>query len=213
MRNPTDQEIMAKCPEVIPAESIRLKNVGGRPKKHGTDKHTWYSEDDRIRAAATYAMVGNAAEAARITGLPSDRIRRWKTEPWWHQVIERIRSEKDDELDVKFTKIIDKTVDIINDRLEKGDTVYDARNQTFVQKPVAAKETAVITSIFMDKRTLLRDKQSKHQESEAVMDRIKKLADEFDKLTRAKRARDITDQSEVIVQQDEHSETPTNPPV
>lgn len=198
MRNPTDEEILAKCPEVIDPKSIRLKNVGGRPKKHGHDKHTWYSEEDRIKAATTYAMVGNAAEVSRITGLPHDRIRRWKTEPWFHQVIDRIRSEHDDELDIKFTKIIDKTVGEMQDRIEKGDYIYDARQGELVRKPITAKDAVVITSLMVDKRTLLREKKSRHQESSAVLDQLKKLADTFESFvkktsTKAQEPQDIED--------------------
>lgn len=192
MRNPTHEEIISKLPEVIPSSSIPLKNKGGRPKRHGHDKHKWYSEDDRIRAATTYAMVGNAARVAEITGIPSERVRRWKTEPWWHDVINRIRFENDDELDAKFTRIIDKTTEIINDRLENGDYIMVPKTGEIIKKPVGAKESAIITSIMVDKRTLLRDKATKVYESDTVMDNLKKLADEFQKFYKAK---DVTKES------------------
>lgn len=193
MRSPTTEEILSKCPDVIPMKSIALVNKGGSFKRYGHDQHRWYSEKDRIKAAATYAVVGNSMRVQEITGIPSWRIRRWKTEPWWQAVIDRIRDEKDDALDVKFTQIVEKTVETINDRLENGDYIYDVKRQELKRKPIGGKEAAVITSIFMDKRTLLREKRNKHQESELVMDKLKKIAEEFKSFVKAK---DVTQESE-----------------
>lgn len=200
MRAPTTEEILAKCPGEIPVKTIPLVNQGGRPRRYGHKKHKWHSEEDRIKAATVYAITGNSKRVEEITSIPSYVVRRWKTEPWWSQVIDRIRQEADDELDVKFTGIIDQTIDVINDRLANGDYIYDMRNQQMIRRPVSGKETAVITSIFMDKRNMIREKKKVHAESEAVMDRLKKLATEFTSFVKAK---DVTKESNEIKEEEE----------
>ena len=194
MRAPTVEEILAKCPDVIPMHTIPLKNPGGHPRTGGgSRKLKWRSETDRIRAATVYAVTGSAVKTQEITGIPSGTIRQWKTQPWWPQIIDRIRQEHDDELDVKFTGIINKTIEVINDRLEKGDYVYDLKAQQLIRKPMGGKETAVVSSIFMDKRSLIREKKKIHSEETAVMDRLKKLAQEFEGFVKAK---DVTPKEE-----------------
>lgn len=184
MRDPTTEEILNKCPEVIDIADIPLVAKGGRPVTGGgSRKRKWYSEEDRIKAATIYAVTGNSRRVEEITKIPSTTIRQWKMQPWWPQVIERIRQEADDELDSKFTKVIDSTIDQINDRLEKGDYIYNPRTGELVRKPMGGKEIAVVTSIMMDKRDLIRKSVKQDRTQATIVDRLEKLADEFKKFT------------------------------
>lgn len=197
-RDLTSEQILAKCPEVIDKAGIPTRKIGGatfhtkgnKPMMKGG--RPWYNEEMRIKAACVYAITGSAAKTGEILNIKPGTVRQWKMQPWWQQVIDRIRSEKDDELDVKFTGIIDKTVEQINERLENGDYIYDLKNQELIRKPMGGKEMAVVTSIFMDKRALLREKKQQHSEQSEVMDRLKKLAEEFSGFVKAK---DVTKES------------------
>lgn len=153
---------------------------------HKRSKWKWYTEDERIKVCSVYVMTGNAAETSRITGVPHDRIRHWKLEPWWNEVVSRIKFDNDDELDAKFTKVVNKAVDQVTERIEKGDYVYDSRNQQVIRKPMSGRDLAVTTAMFVDKRTLLRGKKKVGEESATVNDRLKRLAEEFEKFTKAR---------------------------
>lgn len=180
---------MAKCPEVIEKSTIPLKNKGGaglHAKVRRKDGERWFDEAARIKAACVYAVTGSAAETGRILGIKPGTIRQWRLQPWWSQVIQRIRNEHDEELDVKFTGIIDKTIDQLNDRLTSGDYLYDPRTGEFKRRPMGGKEIAVVTSIMVDKRALLRENKKVQSEETAVMDRLKKLAKEFESFIKAK---------------------------
>ena len=115
---------------------------------------------------------------------------------WWPQIIDRIRNECDDELDVKLTGVIDKAVGAINDRLEHGDWIYDSKAGELKRKPVAARDASYITASMVDKRTLIRKKVVQRGEQATINERLSKLAQEFEKFAKAK---DIT--SEVSVQE------------
>lgn len=189
MRNPTTEEIMSQVPEVIEKSEINLKKTAN-PKSSGmANANGWRSEKDRIRAVTVYAVTGNAAQTAEITGIPSGTIRQWKTQEWWPQIMERIRQEKDDELDVQFTSIVDKTIKQINDRLENGDYIYDNKKGELVRKPMGGKELGVVTSIFVDKRELLRGKKKQQMDQQSIKDKL----DEIAKALRLKKPVDIED--------------------
>lgn len=215
MADLTSEQIMAKCPPEIPSSSIKLTKIGGyhrqknphhagravaKMRKSGS---TYYKEEFRIKAACVYAMTGSAAKTGEILGIKPGTIRQWKLQPWWQQVIDRIRNEKDDELDVKLTHIMDKSLEVINDRLENGDFVYDVKKGELVRKPMGGKETAVVTSIMVDKRAMIREKRVVRRQETEVMDRLKNLASEFEKMTKHHKAKDITDVSSVIKSDDE----------
>lgn len=200
-------QIMDKCPETIDKDTIPTKPIGGMHRHKnppgrlhkGHRNQPWYSEEMRIKAACVYAVTGSAAETGRILGIKSTTIRQWKMQPWWPQVIERIRSEKDDEIDVKMTAIIDETVAQINDRLKDGDYIYDVRTGELKRKPMGGKEIAVVTSIMIDKRNLIRQRRAVRTEETAVLDRLKNLAKEFAGFVKAK---DITKEATVVDEQD-----------
>jgi uncharacterized protein (DUF2384 family) len=187
MRDLTTEEIMAAVPDVIDVASISL-NAMSKLKPHrrrvGNAKKRWWRANDRIRGATTYALVGNASEVERITGIPSGTIRQWKTQDWWPQIIERIRLEADDELDVKFTKVVDRAIDLVVDRIEKGDYIYDPNRAQMVRKPISARDGTTVVNTFLDKRQLLRQKKDARMEESTITDRLKKLADEFEKFTK-----------------------------
>ena len=187
------EEILSKCPEVINPSKISLKGSSYNNRrqllakyKAKGKKYKWWNENDRIQAATVYAMVGNAQRVEEITGIPCGTIRAWKTTEWWPQIIDRIRAEADDELDVKITHLIDKSVKEINERLDKGDYIYDTKTGELKRKPLNGKDMAVMTSIFVDKRELLRKQKDIKTQETTVNDRLKKLFDEFTKFTKAR---------------------------
>jgi hypothetical protein len=189
MRAPTTEEILAAAPEEIPSSTIPMVNKGGRPKKHGTTKHKWHSEEDRIRVASVYAMTGNALRTSEITGINHATIRQWKTQPWWPQIIDRVRREHDDELDAKISKVIDKTLKEVEDRLDGGDYHYDIKTGEMVRVPMKGKEVAVVTSIMMDKRDNIRRKEATQQDEMSIKDTLKRIAESFAQLAKASGAK------------------------
>lgn len=177
MRNPTTEEILEKTPEVIEKSEISLDKRNNVHKRTGRgNANGWRSEKDRIRAATVYAVTGNANQTSEITGIPAGTIRQWKTQEWWPQILERIRQEKDDELDVQFTKVVDKTIEQINDRLDKGDYLYDSKTGEMVRKPLGGKELGIMTSIFVDKRELLRGKKKLQMDQQSIKDKLDQIA-------------------------------------
>ena len=217
------ENIMEACPDEIvinekskkhllnPGNYARTKDKikkAADPRKNGK---VFFSEEERIKAATTYALVGNASRVEEITGIPSATIRKWKTMEWWPQVIDRIRNECDDELDVKLTGVIDKAMGEINDRLEHGEWIYDAKLGELKRKPVASRDAAYITASFVDKRTLIRKKVTQRGEQSTINERLAKLATEFEKFTKA---RDITQEVQEINDAIEgNTVAETNPPL
>lgn len=213
------ERILEKCPSEIPRSSIPLRKIGGynfqknphhpgravaARSRRGRADALYYREDTKIKAACVYALTGSAAKTGEILGIKPGTIRQWKLQPWWQQVIDRIKNEKDDELDVKLTGIIDKSVEVINDRLQNGDYVYDVKAGELVRKPMGGKETAVVTSIMIDKRAMIRERKTTKREEGEVLDRIKKLQKEFENMAKVHKAKDITNESEVIIEDDTH---------
>lgn len=189
MRELTTEEILAQAPEVIDATAVSLSSrsqVHPWKRRRGSAKKKWWSANDRIKVATTYALVGNASEVERITGIPSATVRKWKTQDWWPQIIDRIRLEADDELDVKFTKVVDKALNLVHDRMERGDFIYDHSRGQLIRKPVSMRDAGSVATTFLDKRQLLRQKLDTRTQEASITERLKNLADQFESFTKAK---------------------------
>ena len=172
----------------------------------------WWSHEKKVQTVTTYLAVGNAPMTEAVTGVPKGTIRQWKMQQWWKELEADIRNEEDAELDVKLTKIIDKSLDAVLDRVEHGDFLWDSKSNKFVRKPVHMKDALnAVTQVF-DKRNLLRGKPTSRVEKQNVNDNLAKLAAEFAKFAAAKEitgevlAEDIGTISESIASQGDAEE-------
>jgi hypothetical protein len=146
----------------------------------------WHSDSKKVEVVTTYLVLGKAPLVEMATGVPAGTIRRWKMEPWWKELVEQIQSDDDQELDGKLAKRINKVMDILDDRMQNGDFIYDARKGSFVRKPVSMKETWVVGKDMIDVRTMIRKQKPEAMNQEAVADILKSLATEFATMARKK---------------------------
>lgn len=152
-------------------------------KVHG---NAW-SDKKRIEVATAHAMGLSAPLIEATTGVPAQTIRHWRMTDWFRDLVEEIRREDDNSVDAKLTNIVSKSMDVITDRLENGDFMFDSKEGTFVRKPLAAKDVNRIADTMFDKRNLLRGKPTFISgAAEQVSDRLLKLAVEFERFVNAK---------------------------
>lgn len=139
----------------------------------------WWSEAKRLEVVVSYLTLGNATMVEVVTGVPSGTIRQWKTQPWWKELAEQIQQESDTELDSKLHKRIERVLDLVQDRLENGDYLYDPRTGGFVRKPVSLRDGWKAGKEMFDVRMILRKSKPDSVNQEAVSDILKGLALEF----------------------------------
>jgi hypothetical protein len=160
----------------------------------GTTGH--WSDNQKIEAVTTWLATGNMALTAAALGIPHITIRQWKAKPWWNEMVDSIRSEENLQLDAKLSKVVNKSVDALLDRVENGDFQYDQKKGVMVRKPVNARDASKITTEIIDRRELLQGKKQVKQDStKLIEDRLLKLADEF---TRFARAKEVVGEAKII---------------
>ena len=162
-------------------ERAKGKTVGKTRTKGG-----WYPPEKRIEVATLFvAGVTNASQIEELTKIPAATVRDWKRQEWWGDLIDRVRYEKDEELDPKFSKIIEKTLDRITESLELGDEVI-TRDGEVIRKKVSGKDAAQIMKLTVQERQLLRGKPTSRVEKLSQKDTLLELATEFRKFAGAK---------------------------
>lgn len=148
-----------------------------------TNKH--YSDRQKIEAATAYLMLGgNAALTAASLKMEVQTLHLWKRSEWWANLINEIRNEEKLTLSTKLKKIVEGSWEVVANRLEHGDVIYDQKTGTLVRKPVSMKDAA---KVAVD-TTVLRDKlnmgEGLNTHADAIEEKLTKLAKAFTDLSR-----------------------------
>lgn len=179
-------------PKTVNNGRARHRDMSNVKKRHG-----WYSDNIKMKVACCYAVTGNSKRVAEMTKVPEGTIRAWKQTEWWNDIQSRIRLENNEELDTKLTKLVDKAVEQINDRLDNGDYIYNIKQDKLVRKPVGAKDLASITATTLDKRQLLRGEPTSRVQKVSENEKLVRLAEEFKKFAAAKTIDQVSTQIEI----------------
>jgi hypothetical protein len=190
-----DKSILKKKPGRKTDIERRRNSQPVQGKVRGKRNH--FTDKEKLNAVCVYAVAGNSRRVAEITGIPEGTIRSWKGTEWWHEAMQKIVVEQDDELGTKLTSLVNKAVDAVNDRLENGNYVYNPKLDKLIRKPVDAKELAIVTAISIDKRQLLRGLPTSRTENITQTERLNKLSEQFKKFVTAKEVHQVTDETEV----------------
>lgn len=138
-----------------------------------------YTDAKKIECVTAYLALGKAPLVEVVTGVPRQTIRAWKLTQWWKDIESEIRSDDDAELDSRLSKIINRTLDTVVDRIDNGDFVLDSRSGTVKRVPVKMREAHKVGVELMDKRNLIRGKPTQIIQKVTIDDVMAKLATEF----------------------------------
>lgn len=110
----------------------------------------------KINVLLHYALHGSIKEAAEFAKVDHRTVTRWKqTSSWWDTEIAKVRKVKTDELEGKYSKIIEAANEQIMDRIEKGDYKLDKYGNQ-VRLPMGGRDLVMVSAILFDKQRLLK---------------------------------------------------------
>ena len=153
-----------------------------------------WSEKKKHEAVCLYVSGLPMTQIAVEINVPYYTIREWRASKWWEDIVKDIRSEDAQKLDAKLTKILDKSLETVMDRLENGDYIYDQKTGKIRQTPVKLRDTVHAMNTVMDKRQLIRKEPTKIVEQQSSADQLKELAKQFEAfVTGQNKAPDLKD--------------------
>jgi transposase-like protein len=142
-----------------------------------------YTDSQKVDAVKSYlALGGNLKLVSRTLGIPYYTLKDWKSSNWWKNLTGEFKKEEKLELSSRLTRIIGKAMEEIEDRVSQGDFVLNQKTGEMVRKPMQARDLAVISNGFLDRKDIL-DKQT--EEKQDIMtneDKLAALAERFAKL-------------------------------
>lgn len=138
-----------------------------------------HSDKKKTEAVVTYLALGKMPLVAAVVDVPVATLRQWKMQPWWKELEEEIRREDEYELDAKLSKLIDKSLDAVAERIDGGDFILDSKTGTVKRVPVKLKDVHRVAVDLVDKRSLIRGKPRQAIEQQQAVDTMQKLAEQF----------------------------------
>lgn len=140
-----------------------------------------YTDEQRREVLSHYAVLGNMTKVSELTSIPVSTLATWKGKSdWWVEGIDRIRQEKQDEIDANLSRIIHKSTEALETRIDKGDAYINKAGGVSC-KPISGRDLATITGIIFDKRQISRNLPTSIR-TESTDSRLTALADKVRQL-------------------------------
>ena len=157
-------------------------------------KNSSWPMETKIAVVSQYLVLGNMALVSAVTGVPHQLIRAWKALPWWKEIEMQVRATENLQMDTKLSKIVDRSLEAVLDRVENGEYFYDQKTGQVKRKPVNLRDVARVSVDMLSKRELLRGNATERKETTqvSVAEQLKELALEFAKWSQPQIAAPVT---------------------
>lgn len=178
-----------------PAEALKDKNLRLSKVNIPHAKNATWPVEKKIEAVTTYLALGNLRQVAAVTGVSHGMIKQWRIAPWWKELEAEIIASRRIASGNKLSKIVDKSLDVIDDRLDNGDFVYNSKSGEVHRKPVTLRDATTAANALMQRAAII----EKLNKDEAVVDatitiqeQLVSLAAEFAKMNKRDNSEAIT---------------------
>lgn len=166
----------------------------------------WWSEKKKIEALTTFLATGSQAHTSAITGIPEETIRTWRKSEWWAERTREFKSDNNIVLDNKLTKVMDRALDAVLDRLENGEFVFNPKTGVMERVPAKLRDVQRVASDVIDKKQLLErvTRNEKQDKQQITADHLILLAKEFAKFANGGREEPEVKDLHMVVEGQHH---------
>lgn len=180
---------------------VYIKN---KKTKAGQPGH--WDEKKRLEVLTTFMATGSQSLTSAMTKVPGETIRLWRKQDWWKERMQELQSDNTLQLDSRLTKVMDKALDAVVDRIENGEYMYDPRTGEIRRVPAKLRDLQKVAVDSIDKKLLLTKANKEKQEAkqQITADHLVMLAREFAKFATGKTPDEAKDVTSVV--EGEHHE-------
>lgn len=177
----------------------RLDKITQRNLKVKHKRNASWPLEKKIEVVTQYLVLGNLRQVSAVSGVSYDLVRQWKTQAWWPEIEAEIRNSQNIEMDTKLSKIVEKSLETVQDRVENGDFIYDQKSGQVRRKPVALRDVHRVAVDLMDRREVLRKGATDRNEGSkvSVEEHLKMLATQMSQWFEPKKKPMVIDAEDV----------------
>lgn len=113
---------------------------------------------EKLDCARQFFLTGNLSAIARDRRIRYNDLLDMARAPWWQEEIRNLEREANAQLKVRMTRLLGKSLDELENRLERGDLVW--RDHGLRVVPVPARDLASIAGTVFDKKRQIEEAES-----------------------------------------------------
>lgn len=166
-----------------------------------------WSDQQKIDAVTTYIILGNLKQTATTVGIPHETLRQWKVANWWKDLYNELKEQENLVLSQRLKKVIEKTLAVVEDRLESGDHVYDSRRGEMVRKPVSMKDAHIVGKDLIQAQQKLTAPVEQNMQEEGIREKLEKLAKSFEEFAQKQLEKPKVQVTDVIFAEEQLNDT------
>lgn len=142
-------------------------------------KYKHYSDRAKTEAVTAFLTLGSLQLVSDALKIPLPTLQSWRNTAWWGEVVQEVKSTENLVLSARLRKVFEKSLDIVEDRLEHGDFFYDQKLGQLVRKDVNLRDAANIAQMASQQRINILSQEQHQVAQETMQQKLDKLAESF----------------------------------
>jgi transposase-like protein len=147
-----------------------------------------YSDAEKARVCAEWSISGDDNAVADRFNVKLSTLRKWKQQAWWRDLLGTMQSQGHTRLIAKGAKAMDRALDELQDRLDRGDVRVKVIGEKVMEyrQPIAARDLSSIVNVLATRS----EKAQALQTQEVQNYQLSDLRDSFRQFAQSYRQRD-----------------------
>jgi len=182
------------------SDSPKLKAIPRKkPMRKLKDEQKHWGDKQKMEAVEAYTMLGgNIKQTAIALQIPRITLQRWTKTEWWKELYDEIKQQDNIVLSLRLQKIVSRSLDLVEDRLEKGDIFYDQKLGTVVRKEVSLRDAHQVFKDSFIVKEQIEKPTAIALDTESIGDKLANLAAQFEKLAEAQKTKPKVEVTDII---------------
>lgn len=167
------------------------------PRRDVDSARKHWSDSQKVEAVKTYLILGSVTLTAGALKIPRETLKFWRTSNWWKEIEADLKTEDELQMSSRLKKIVAKSLDLVEDRLEHGNYVFDQKTGEVRRIPVPLKEAQTTAIAALTQRDAINARNYERLNDGQIENKLEKLAERFAELA-AKKIVQIKDEERTI---------------
>lgn len=171
------------------------------------DDQKHWGDKQKMEAVEAYIMLGgNMVQTSIALQIPRPTLVAWSKTEWWKDIYDEVKQQDNIVLSLRLQKIVARSLDLVEDRLEKGDIFYDQKQGCVVRKEVSLRDAHQVFKDSFIVKEQIEKPNTVALDSLSIGDKLANLAAQFEKLADAQKHKPKVEVTDVIyIEEKAHS--------
>lgn len=171
--------IFRERPKVALSDNPDIKKLKSRPRRPISAKGKNWSDGQKLEAVQTYLMLGSVRTTAAVLNIPEITVKVWRTKSWWKDLEAELKLQDKLQLGTRLKKIAERSLEVVEDRLQNGNYIFDQKTGELVRVPVNLKDAHKVGVDSMNQREILERGQADNLNEGQIDNKLAELATKF----------------------------------